>query len=220
MNGYRTIAYAVTMAMSAAAGWMARAPAEAPESRAAPAAQPRPPIALAAPADTTPLIAVSSDGNVTLRVEQQPLEWVLEQIAAQSGWADVKSRARSATAAASTAPEAVVCAAPVDASQLLQAIERGSEPERFDGLLRARSEGVTVPEQTLRVLYENDASERVRLAAFESYLELRADSREARQVLEAALYLPSAAIQREARRRLDELHEMERADALAVQGDP
>jgi hypothetical protein len=28
---------------------------------------------------------VSSDGQVTLRVEQQPLEWVLEQIAAQGG---------------------------------------------------------------------------------------------------------------------------------------
>jgi hypothetical protein len=117
-------------------------------------------------------------------------------------------------------PERAACAEPVDAARLLQAIERGSEPERFDGLLRARSDGVTVPEQTLRSLYETDASERVRLAAFESYLELRADPREVRQVLEAALYLPGAAIQREARRRLDELHEMERADALGVQGDP
>jgi hypothetical protein len=50
---------------------------------------------VASPEYRAPFIAVSSDDNVTLRVEQQPLEWVLEQIAIQSGWSDVRERARS-----------------------------------------------------------------------------------------------------------------------------
>ena len=48
-----------------------------------------------------PLIAVSSDGNVTLRVEQQPLEWVLEEIAKQSRWSDIKERATATTSTSS-----------------------------------------------------------------------------------------------------------------------
>jgi predicted outer membrane protein len=79
---------------------------------------------------------------------------------------------------------------------------------------------VTVPEQTLKSRYETDASEQERVAAFEGYLELRTDPRDLRQALETALYLPSAAIHREAARRLEELREIERTDALALQGDP
>jgi hypothetical protein len=220
----RTIAYAVALVASAALGWWARAPAEAEAPAPTPDRATR--VSAQPSTDHEPLIAVASDGNVTLRVEQQPLEWVLEQIAAQSARADVKSRARPPAAADAGRPcsEAVACtqaaAPPVDAARLLQAIERGSEAERFEGLLRARSSGVTVPEQTLKSLYETDASEQVRVAAFEGYLELRIDPRDLRQTLETALYLPSAAILREAARRLEELREIERTDALALQGDP
>ena len=105
---------------------------------------------------------------------------------------------------------------------MLQAIERGSEAERFDGLLRARSDGVPLPEQTLKSLYETDASERVRAG---SLRELSRTARRPRPTRCARrsrrrCTLPSAAIQREAKQRLDELHEIERLDALAVQGDP
>ena len=75
----------------------AATPAEAPAVVVAPPAKPN-----ALP--EAPLIAVASDGNVTLRVEQQPLEWVLEQIALQSG----KSQAPSAPAAPSAAPQPAV----------------------------------------------------------------------------------------------------------------
>ena len=231
---YRTTAYATALAVSAAAGWIARG-ATAPDVSAPPAARPVvASVAAASTVDTTPVIAVASDGNVTLRVEQQPLEWVLEEIATQSGWTDVKARAwpaglpASGIATGRTAPAgsaAAPCPQPtvqrLDAARVLQALERGSEGERVESLMRARSDGMLLPEQTLKSLYETDASERVRLAAFASYLEWRADRPDAlREALEAALYVPSAAIQREAQQRLDELHETERIDALSPQGVP
>lgn len=228
MIGCRTIVYAATVALSSAAGWVARAPAPAAVGvPTAPAA--RQPTPWSPVVDSTPLIAVASDGNVTLRVEQQPLEWVLEQIAAQSGWADVKALARPAAAAAAGStprePASVPCAEPaaprVDAARALHAIERGSEADRLQALMQARSDGLLVDERTLKTLYETDYSERVRVAAFESYLEWRADRPGAlREALEAALYVPSAAIQREAKERLAERREMERIDALSVQGVP
>ena len=168
----------------------------------------------------TPLIAVASDGNVTLRVDQQPLEWVLEQIALQGG--DVKGTAtaaaiRSTLSAGPSCPEPTRTAR-VESSKLLQEIERGSEEQRVGGLLNARSAGVFVPDATLKTLFETDASERVRLHAFEAYLERQTgDNAALRRTLEAAVLIPSAVIQREAKARLDELTDMERVDALFKQ---
>lgn len=222
------IGYGATALLSCTAGWLMNVPA--PTSPRAPAAliAPSASRANAAPmqADSDPLIAVSSDGNVTLRVERQPLEWVLEQIAKQSGWNDVKQRAGATTAsgaAVAAAPAPAVCAeasilTPAQAKQLLDAIERGGEADRYDGLLRARSDGVSVPDGMLKSLFETDSSERVRLIAFENYLEPRTGNVEAmRSALEAALYVPNGAIQSEAKRRLDELFESERIDAASVQ---
>ena len=67
------------LAVSAAAGWFPRAPAPAIPNEPAPLAMRTTPAQAVASTDATPLIAVSGDGNVTLRVEQQPLEWVLER---------------------------------------------------------------------------------------------------------------------------------------------
>lgn len=232
MNAYRVLASAVALALAAGAGWMAHHAVPAPPGPAfvAAAAQPRAAkvgISTAALA-AQPLIAVSSDGNVTLRVEQQPLQWVLEQIADQTGWTELKAITGSVHAAASAVarpaaePVAMACPEappPVNAANLLNAIERGAETDRYEGLLAARSEGVTVAERTLKTLFETDASERVRVAAFEGWLQYRADSRETlRQALESALNVPSAAVQREARQRLDELDESARIDALSMQG--
>lgn len=225
------------MTMRMAAGWLATAlmsgglgwamhpsvPQAAPEPQ-------RSPTRVAAPAtqaDAGATILVSGDGNVTLRVEQQPLEWVLEQIAAQSGWRDVKARAHATPASSSgsiTSTAASDCAetAPLltaaQAERLLKSIEHGSEAERYEGLLQARSDGAAVPDEMLKVLYETDASPRVRLLAFEDYLEPRSgDDTALRRALQAALYLPDEAIQREARQRLDELDESARIDASAAQ---
>jgi len=168
----------------------------------------------------SPLIALASDGNVTLRVDQQPLEWVLEQIALQGG--DVQSLASGAAIrpASQTHP---ACPEPMRAARgepakLLQEIERGSEGQRVQGLLEARSAGLVVPDTTLKTLFETDPSDRVRLHAFEAYLERQTgDNAALRRTLEAAVLIPSAVIQREAKARLDELTDMERMDALFKQ---
>jgi hypothetical protein len=113
-----------------------------------------------------------------------------------------------------------VPAAPPDAraEPLLRTIERGDEAARHDGLLQARGAGIAVPDETLKTLFETDASDRVRLLAFESWLETRADNADAmRSALQAALYLPSAAIQNEARRLLSQLQDVERIDADSAQ---
>jgi hypothetical protein len=234
--GRRTVALFATVAVSASAGWLARGSnAEAPA--AVLAAEQRPAPALPAAPQTVadaPLIAVASDGNVTLRVEQQPLQWVLDQIAMQSGWADIQARARPAMTTAGAGPSVASpapaspaptsCsepARPVDAASVLRALASSIEAERFEGLVQARAEGVPVAEHILKAIYETDASERVRVAAFESYLALRADRPDAlRAALELALYVPNAAIQRDAQQRLDELRDMERIDALSPQRDP
>jgi hypothetical protein len=234
--GRRTVAFFATVAVSASAGWLARGPdAEAPAAVLAAEQLPAPalPAAPQTVADA-PLIAVASDGNVTLRVEQQPLQWVLDQIAMQSGWADIHARARPAMATAGAGPSVASpapatpaptscpeSARPVDFASVLHALSSGIEAERFEGLVQARAEGVPVAEHILKAMYETDASERVRVAAFESYLALRADRPDAlRAALELALYLPNAAIQRDAQQRLDELRDMQRIDALSPQRDP
>lgn len=229
MTRQSMIGYAATAVLSFAAGWLMTAPDRMPDPPLA-AARATPARAVAPRLDSGPLIAVSSDGNVTLRVEQQPLEWVLEQIAQQSGWADLKQRAGAngapaAAAAAASAP--AVCAeasilTPAQAAQLLQVIERGGEADRYDGLLQARSDSVSMPDSMLKWMFETDASERVRLLAFENYLESRTGSADAtRSALQAALYVPNAAIQSEAKRRLEELLESERIDAANGQrADP
>ena len=165
---------------------------------------------------STPLIAVASDGNVTLRVDQQPLEWVLEQIALQGGNAKATTTAAAIRPVSSAEPS---CPKPtgadrVDSAKLLQEIQRGSEEQRVRGLLDARPAGVVVPADTLKTLFETDASDKVRLHAFEAYLEqLPGDNATLRRTLEAAVLVPSAVIQRAAQARLDELTDMERVDA-------
>lgn len=225
-----TAGYAITAVLSCATGWLMHSAAREPAVPARPSASLAAPAAAPAAAASTaldagPLIVVASDGNVTLRVEQQPLEWVLEQIAAQSGWEDVKQRARATTTGApiAAAPKRVVCGdAPIEtpeqAQPLLRAIARGSEAERYDALLQARSMGVAVPDETLKSLFETDTSDRVRLLAFDNYVEPLTGSGEAlRGVLQAALYVSDGAIQREAQRRLDELLESERTEAAVLQ---
>ena len=230
------IAHAATAVAAATAGWFANEPS----TPAAVAAQPSPLQAVAArPTSSTPLIAVASDGNVTLRVEQQPLQWVLDEIAVQAGWPELQRRASPAAVqvAASTpaaAPAGPAAASPtpmlacseaaarqVDPARVLQAIESGSEADRFQGLMLARSADVPVNEATLKHLFENGGSERVEVAAFEAYLALRADRPDdLRAALEAALYAPTTTIRRDAAQRLHELREVERLNLLPPLADP
>ncbi|HSV69810.1 MAG TPA: hypothetical protein VLI72_06825 [Methylibium sp.] len=201
------------LAAAGATGWLLRGPAspDAAPVAARPAAAP---ARAATVADMQPLVAVSSDGQVTLRVEQQPLDWVLDEIARQSGLVDLRRRGAEVGAGA-----AVACATDVDRLRtadplrVLQEIERGGEGDRFQGLLTARDESVALAPSLLRTIYETDASERVRLLAFDAWLEQHADRPGMlREALDAALLLPGAGIQREARRRLDELDVLEHVE--------
>jgi len=233
MDWFRVIGAAGLVAVSGGAGWVLHAattPAAAEVARPGPAA--RVPLQ-ASPgvqaADDKPLIMVASDGQVTLRVEQQPLEWVLEQIAQQSGLRHAVAAARAPMGAASGAP-ANECPDPdapnllpqQQVRQLLQAIRNGSEQERIDGLLQAREAAVPLGDDTLKTLFETDASEQVRLRAFEAYLEGRSGNvDELRSALQAAQYVPSAAIQAEAKAQLQQLQDIERIDAASPQqSDP
>lgn len=225
MNVQHIAGLAATAAIAWLAGWqMQPAPPAAAPTRA-PAAAAAAPGAAQSVVDSSPQIVIASDGNATIHVDQQPLAWVLEQIARQSGWSDVHARATPAAAsgvvaAGSDVPAEVVfvAEAPRDEAQVLQAISRGSETDRFDGLLAARSSGVALTDELLKTVFESDASERVRLAAFETYLEGHGGSHESlRSALTAALYVPNPAIQREARQRLDELDDSERIDAATRQ---
>jgi hypothetical protein len=224
----RFVRFAAVVLISGIAGWLLHTPestaALAPVPSEVPAQVDH--KAQSTPVSVDPLIAVSSDGNVTLRVEQQPLEWVLDQIALQSGWGDVKQRAHATTPVAPTGT--LTGAAGVDAPSLtpsqadglLQTIERGSDSDRIQGLLQARTAGVSVPDDVLKTLYQTSASDRVRLLAFEAYLDLRlGDNRATREALQTALYVPNGAIQREARQRLEELAESEPTDSAAVPND-
>ena len=230
----RPAQFIATAAVAATAGWFAHQPAPATV-----VAQPPAPLqaAVARPTSSAPLIAVASDGNVTLRVEQQPLQWVLDQIAVQAGWPELQQRAHPATVqvAASAAPPAgLPVAAPtpvlacpetaakqVEPARVLQAIESGSEAERFQGLMLARSADVAVNEATLKHLFETGGSERVEIAAFEAYLALRADRPdELRAALEAAQTAPTVTIRRDAAQRLAELREVERLNLLPPLADP
>ena len=215
MNLRQLSAYAVVAAVSGSAGaWLT---STQPEPAAAAAAAP-PPAAVSAttPRESAPLISVSSYGTVTLRVEQQPLEWVLEEIARQSSSLDAKERAgvgRRPVASAVAGPVAAAasCMAANGGAQprsttLLQAIAQGTDDERYNGLLQARSDGLSLPDDTLKRLYENDASDRVRSLAFQRFLETRAGSvDDTRKALEAGLAVPNEAVRTEARRRLDSL---------------
>jgi hypothetical protein len=221
MNAWRISQVLLIVLASGTAGWWMRG-AEPPGTAAMPAPAPARLAAQPAHDSGSPLIALAGDGNITLRVEQRPLEWVLEQIVLQGGGSlqDLLRRPEAA-AHGKGLPASAPCSTPDSpgtAEELLRTIERGDEASRHDGLLQARGLGMAVPDDTLKTLFETDASDRVRLLAFESWLESRADSPDAmRSALQSALYLPSAAIQQEAKRLLTQLHEVERNAADSPQ---
>jgi hypothetical protein len=227
-------AFAVTAALSAGAGWSARGDGGAARVAAGPVS---PPIPVVAPALSLPHIAVARDGQVTLRVEQQPLAWVLEQIARQGGLEELRVAAADGAVASAPAATAwppagrapaqadplVTCAPPppADPAQVLQALSSADEAERFVALMQAQSDAIQLPDAVLSALYESDPSERVRVAALEIHLAQLADWPDAvRALLEAARHSPSSELRAEAGRRLDELDERARLAALPPAPDP
>lgn len=185
------------------------------------ATRPAPAAPMPAPShlESASLVAVASDGRVTLHVDQQPLPLVLEEIQRQSGGlppcTDGVERAGHAGAAKPAAPPPAV-AAPRTAAATPPAtardpdpmgtLLRGSEPERYGALHKALGGGGGVPESVLKTLFETDGSPRVRLLAFEASLEAHAgDLAALRGALESAQHGPDAVLVQDAMRRLDEL---------------
>jgi hypothetical protein len=130
-----------------------------------------------------------------------------------------------AAAVSGPAPAMAACpesaAAQADAARVLRSIEAGTEAERFQGLMIARSAGIAVAEPLLKRLFESGDSERVQVAAFEDYLALHADRPAAlRAAIEQAQHAPAPSIRRDARQRLAELAELQRVDALPPLTDP
>lgn len=123
-----------------------------------------------------------------------------------------------------TTQEAVVHACPEpprataearDTARLQQTLrDGGSEAERHAALLALLADGGQVPVEVLRQAVENDASDRVRLLAFTAWMDaIVSDVQATKAALDAAQYIPSAAVQAEARRRGDELAAYEQAVA-------
>jgi hypothetical protein len=188
------------------------------------------------PAEVTPRSAMQpggaerpvmlfDDGTVTINVQKRPLQWVFDEIARQ-GAAHLPASAKSADAGSddgSSALAACIESPPSEAGErerakALQAISDGNEDARYQGLLQARSNGAAVSEEILKALVDTDTSERVRLLAFENYLESKsASSADMRAALQSALSNSSAAIQMEARKLLEQLEELERIDANSPQ---
>jgi len=166
----------------------------------------------AAPAPHTlfasaPTIALAPDGKVTLHVEGEPLQWVLAEIDRQAGQAvaaaadhaDSPRRIGAATEAACS-----VARSP-ETQDVVARVMRGTEAERYDTLVQARSGGA-ISEEMLRTLYQSDASPRVRLLAFEYAQEATEGDPGARRTeLEAARLLPDAVVAQEAARRIEAL---------------
>jgi hypothetical protein len=193
------------------AGWAgARMAAASPAARthdASSAERPAPHTLFA----SAPTIAVTPDGKVTLHVEGEPLKWVLAEIDRQAGravatTADHADRADDAASprriGAATAAACSVAQSP-EAQDVVARVMRGTETERYDTLVQARSGGA-VSEEMLRTLYQSDASPRVRLLAFEYAQEAtEGDAGARRTELEAARLLPDAVVAQEAARRLE-----------------
>lgn len=228
MSRRALLAWAGSVALAAAAGWLLRGPGDSGLSA----------VPAAAPASAT-VVQVQPGGLVTLRVEQRPLAWVLAQIALQTGrdvgaalppQPEVASAASPApwraTAAAAGAPDELpeappTCPAGFDPARLVELVQRpGDDEMRADVLLRARADGLALPESLLRTLVESGVHERLRVAALEAWLDQRAqgDPRSERALLESFLHVDGAQLQQLVRQRLDDLAEAERTEAPPAPG--
>jgi hypothetical protein len=97
--------------------------------------------------------------------------------------------------------------------EVLARVLRGSEPERYDTLVQSLYRGA-VSADTLKTLYQTDASPRVRLLAFEDAQEATVgDPAARRSELEAARLLPDPVVAEAAGRLLETLDHQARAAA-------
>ena len=237
MVASRLISWAATVLVSGTAGWVlneqwpktsdsvplpdaefSASTAPAPDS-SAPSATPG-----AAAMRMPPPVQLFADGTVTVNVQNRPVQWVLDEITRLGGLqvglpeSPVQEAPEQPTL---NAPQFAACkdspglefeaCQEEQARQSLRAISEGDEKARYESLAMAGAIGLSVPQETLKTLYETDTSERVRLLAFEQYINgtQATGIEETRAALQAAIYAPSPGIQVEAKKLLHELEESE-----------
>jgi len=165
-----------------------------------------------------PVIDVTKDGRVTLHVDHESLSWVLAEIERQSGprvasgaGATKEVVAMDADHGTTAPPRSTACEPrPED---VLARVLRGTETERYDTLVQSLNGGA-VSAETLKTLYQTDASPRVRLLAFEDAQEsTEGDPAARRAELEAARLLPDPVVAQAAARSLEALDQQARTAA-------
>jgi hypothetical protein len=162
-----------------------------------------------------PIVALGKDGRVTLHADNESLSWVLAEIDRQAGRHVTAMEGASMDADHGTTtpaqPRATERAARPD--DVLARVLRGTEPERYDTLMQSLNGG-DVSAETLKTLYQTDASPRVRLLAFEYAQEsTEGDPAARRTELEAAHLLPDGVIAQAAGRALETLDRQAREAA-------
>ncbi|NML18869.1 hypothetical protein [Azohydromonas caseinilytica] len=224
MNAVHGLGALGLMLVSAAAGWVLHAPdtpsAAGPTAAAADAAaarRPQPLSVLAYPqaaAEAAPeTVRLHADGSVTVQVQHRPAVWLVAELCRQG--------ARLAPACMGSAAALPVSQGERDADALERALREGDEQRRHEGLLQARAEGRLLPEPLLLDLMRTGPSDRVRLMAFDSYIELKSGDLEAlRTGLQAVLRMPYTPLQVRAREQIDGIEALYRYDTALAQRQP
>lgn len=111
---------------------------------------------------------------------------------------------------------------PADQAHVIRAFWGGTEDDQYDALTQALQLGIDLPADLLRQAFETGPSERVRLLAFTTYLDgTTSDVESVREALVSGTVNTSAAVQAEARKRLEEFERyQEMIAATPPQGDP
>lgn len=224
MKAVRGLGALALVLVSAAGGWVLHAPdtpavaGPVSPSTEAPSAQlPQQPSVLAYPrADAEPaaeMVRLHADGSVTVQVQRRPAAWLVGELCRQG------ARLMPACTGAAATP------APLDETDtdgLERSLREGDEQRRHDGLLHARSEGRPLPEPLLLELMRSGPSDRVRLLAFENYIELKSGNVEAlRTGLQAVLRMPHTSLQAKAREQIDGIDALyQQSVALTPQRQP
>lgn len=176
-----------------------------------PLAWPQPAQDQSADATDAATVRLHEDGRASVQARRQPPQWILDELCRQGaalrpgacGGASISTAGGAANAAAA----------------LAQALREGSEAQRYDALVQSRTAGMLVAEDELMRLMAEGPSERVRLAAFDSYMELKSgDVDHLRGGLQAVLRIPYTPLQARAREQLDGIERLYEQGAALQQG--
>jgi hypothetical protein len=229
-TGGERVGLAVLAAVSGTAGWVACSlwhefqhvtlPAAVP---AAVSVEPQTSVTMAVPPQ---FVTMLGDGYVSVHVDNAPIVWLLQEFERHGVPLSIAAPASPRDFAGSTplafgGPDASE-PDPADQAHLVDALRGGTEGDQYDSLTQALQLGIDLPADLLRQAFETGPSERVRLLAFTTYLDNTAsDVESVREALASGTVNTSAAVQAEARKRLEEFERyQELIAATPPQGDP